>query len=45
MMAPVVARHYAQHLTGQSTHPLFQAWRPDRFTDGSPRRGEDFNIG
>jgi sarcosine oxidase subunit beta len=44
MMAPVVARHYARHLAGQQTHPLFQAWRPDRFAEGTTH-GEDFNIG
>ena len=46
MMAPVVARHYALHLTGKATHPLFQAWNPARFAAGAPtKRGEDFNIG
>ena len=46
MMAPVVARHYALHLTGKATHPLFQAWSPGRFASGVPiQRGEDFNIG
>ena len=30
MMAPVVGRHYARHLLGQGTHPLFDAWRPGR---------------
>jgi len=46
MMAPVVARHYALHLTGKATHPLFQAWNPGRFASGVPiQRGEDFNIG
>jgi sarcosine oxidase subunit beta len=31
MMAPVVARHYAAFLTGGPVHPLFAAWRADRF--------------
>jgi sarcosine oxidase subunit beta len=30
MMAPVVSRHYARHLLGRGTHPLFDAWRPGR---------------
>jgi hypothetical protein len=34
MMAPVVARHYAIHLTGGPAHPFFEAWRPDRFSPG-----------
>jgi sarcosine oxidase, subunit beta len=44
MMAPVVARYYAQHLTGGETHPFFAKWRPDRFA-GGPIEREDFNIG
>jgi sarcosine oxidase subunit beta len=34
MMAPVVARHYARMLAGETPHPLFEAWRASRF--GSP---------
>jgi sarcosine oxidase subunit beta len=34
MMAPVVARHYAAHLAGEPVHPLFEAWRADRFSGG-----------
>jgi sarcosine oxidase subunit beta len=34
MMAPVVARHYAAFLTGGPVHPLFAAWRADRFGGG-----------
>jgi sarcosine oxidase subunit beta len=44
MMAPVVARYYAQYLTGGDTHPLFESWRPGRFAEGATER-EDFNIG
>ncbi len=45
MMAPVVGKHYAQHLLGRATHPLFEAWawRPQRFA--AARRGDDFNLG
>ena len=50
MMAPVVARHYAAHLTGGPTHPLFGAWRPDRFAGGGggmpdPTEREEMIIG
>jgi len=34
MMAPVVARHYAAYLDGETPHPLFTAWRADRFGPG-----------
>ena len=34
MMAPVVARHYALHLLGRETHPLFERWRLARFAEG-----------
>jgi sarcosine oxidase subunit beta len=47
MMAPVVAKHYALHLTGRATHAFFHAWRPDRFADGhggAPDR-EHMHIG
>ncbi len=44
MMAPVVAKHYAAHLCGGPTHPLFRAWRPSRFAEGESLR-EDWNIG
>ena len=38
MMAPVVARHYAAYLSGDTPHPLFAAWRADRFASGAPPR-------
>jgi len=44
MMAPVVARHYALHLTGGATHPFFHKWRLERFAEGDLER-EDMNIG
>ncbi len=44
MMAPVVARYYASHLTGGPTHPLFDKWRLGRFVDTATER-EDMNIG
>ena len=34
MMAPVVARHYAAYLDGETPHPFFTAWRADRFAPG-----------
>ena len=34
MMAPAVARHYAAYLDGEPPHPLFAAWRADRFGPG-----------
>jgi sarcosine oxidase subunit beta len=34
MMAPVVAKHYAFHLTGGPTHPFFHKWRLQRFAEG-----------
>jgi len=47
MMAPVVARHYAAYLAGDTPHPLFAAWRADRFASGrTPASGgEDMFIG
>jgi sarcosine oxidase, subunit beta len=50
MMAPVVARHYAALLTGGPAHPLFSAWRADRFAGGDGRGAgngerEDMIIG
>lgn len=44
MMAPVVARHYALHLLGQATHPLFHKWRLARFAEGDIET-EDMIIG
>jgi sarcosine oxidase, subunit beta len=35
MMAPVVARHYARMLTGETPHAFFDAWRASRFATGS----------
>jgi sarcosine oxidase subunit beta len=51
MMAPVVTRHYARHLTGEPPHPFFAAWRADRFAGGGGDGGspatarEDMIIG
>jgi hypothetical protein len=47
MMAPVVARHYAAFLAGDAPHPLFAAWRADRFAGGAAPAsgGEDMFIG
>jgi sarcosine oxidase subunit beta len=47
MMAPVVARHYAAFLAGDTPHPLFAAWRADRFAGGHgpTSGGEDMFIG
>jgi sarcosine oxidase subunit beta len=47
MMAPVVARHYAAALCGDTPHPFFQAWRADRFaTGGTPAaHREQMTIG
>jgi sarcosine oxidase subunit beta len=48
MMAPVVARHYARMLVGETPHPLFEAWRASRFSGPAPARGgerEDMIIG
>jgi sarcosine oxidase subunit beta len=44
MMAPVVAKHYALHLTGGPTHPLFHKWRLPRFAEGDLER-ENLIIG
>jgi sarcosine oxidase subunit beta len=40
MMAPVVARYYAASLCGEPPHPLFEAWRADRFARGGPGSGD-----
>jgi sarcosine oxidase subunit beta len=47
MMAPVVARHYARHLTGEATHPFFETWRASRFAGSGPAGGarETMTIG
>jgi heterotetrameric sarcosine oxidase beta subunit len=44
MMAPVVAKHYALHLTGGPTHPFFHQWRLGRFAEGDLVR-ENLIIG
>jgi sarcosine oxidase subunit beta len=44
MMAPVVAKHYAVHLTGGPTHPFFHKWRLQRFAEGDLER-ESLIIG
>jgi sarcosine oxidase, subunit beta len=41
MMAPVVARHYAAYLAGETPHPFFTAWRADRFGPGGPLPAAD----
>ncbi len=38
MMAPVVAKYYALHLTGRQTHAFFHKWRLARFSDGDTER-------
>ena len=40
MMAPVIARHFARMLTGESPHAFFAAWRADRFGSSGPSGGE-----
>jgi sarcosine oxidase subunit beta len=40
MMAPVVARHYARMLLGETPHAFFDAWRASRFTGPAPTGGE-----
>jgi sarcosine oxidase subunit beta len=44
MMAPVVARYYALHLTGGPTHDFFGKWRLERFAEGD-LQPEDLHIG
>jgi sarcosine oxidase subunit beta len=39
MMAPVVARHYARMLAGETPHAFFEAWRADRFAGSTPPAG------
>jgi sarcosine oxidase subunit beta len=43
MMAPVVARHYARALAGETPHAFFEAWRADRFagSGSAPPAGAD----
>jgi sarcosine oxidase subunit beta len=41
MMAPVVARHYAAYLAGETPHPFFTAWRADRFGPGGTPPASD----
>jgi sarcosine oxidase subunit beta len=47
MMAPVVARHLAVHLSGGAAHEFLSAWTPARFASGAPPRagGETMFIG
>ena len=47
MMAPVVARHLATHLSGGATHEFLTAWTPARFATGAPPHagGENMFIG
>jgi sarcosine oxidase, subunit beta len=47
MMAPIIAKLYAEHLTGGPTHEIFERSRLSRFHDGSAasHAKEDFNIG
>ncbi|HEY5923210.1 MAG TPA: FAD-binding oxidoreductase, partial [Kofleriaceae bacterium] len=47
MMAPIVAKLYAEWLTGGPKHEIFERYTLARFTDGSAPayEKEDFNIG
>jgi sarcosine oxidase, subunit beta len=47
MMAPIVAKLYAEWLTGGTKHEIFERYTLGRFTDGSAgaHEKEDFNIG
>jgi len=47
MMAPIVAKLYAEWLTGGTKHEIFERYTLARFTDGSAlqHEKEDFNIG
>lgn len=47
MMAPIVARLYAEWLTGGTPHELFERSALARFSSGAPgpHEKEDFNIG
>jgi sarcosine oxidase subunit beta len=46
MMAPIIAKLYAEYLTGGDKHEIFERSRLSRFTDGtSTHDKEDFNIG
>jgi sarcosine oxidase subunit beta len=47
MMAPIIAKLYAEYLTGGTKHDIFDRSKLSRFTDGSaPHHDkEDFNIG
>jgi sarcosine oxidase subunit beta len=44
MMAPVVGKYYALHLTGRQTHAFFHKWRLARFAAGDVER-ENMIIG
>jgi len=47
-MAPVVARHYARMLAGETPHAFFESWRADRFSGRAPAGGgerEDLILG
>jgi sarcosine oxidase, subunit beta len=47
MMAPIVAKLYAEWLTGGTKHEIFERYTLGRFSDGSAaaHEKEDFNIG
>jgi sarcosine oxidase, subunit beta len=47
MMAPIVAKLYAEWLTGGAKHEIFERYTLGRFADGSAvaHEKEDFNIG
>ena len=47
MMAPIVAKLYAEWLTGGSKHEIFERYTLGRFSSGAPpgHETEDFNIG
>jgi glycine/D-amino acid oxidase-like deaminating enzyme len=45
MMAPIVGKLYAEWLTGDAPHEIFQRYTLARFRDGTVHEKEDFNIG
>jgi sarcosine oxidase subunit beta len=45
MMAPIVGKLYAEWLTGEPPHEIFQRYTLARFRDGTVHEKEDFNIG
>ena len=45
MMAPVIGKLYAEWLTGEGKHEIFDEFAFSRFTSGRELAVEDFNIG